>query len=134
MKSILCLFAFSLTAHADDWRLVWSDDFDKPGAPDAAKWTYEKGFVRNQELQYYTADRRENARIENGNLVIEARHETFANASFKQGSNSWMTNQKEAQYTSACLITKKLKSFYYGKVEVRAKLPSGKGTWPAIWM
>jgi len=134
MKAILCFLALSLTAQAADWRLVWSDEFDKPGAPDAAKWTYEKGFVRNEELQYYTADRRENARVENGSLIIEARQETFANAFYKEGSESWMTNRKEANYTSAALITKKLKPFYYGKVEVRAKLPSGKGTWPAIWM
>ena len=55
------------------WKLVWSDEFDTDGAPDPKKWGYEVGFVRNGELQYYTQDRRENARVEKGSLVIEAR-------------------------------------------------------------
>src|SRR5882724_7423674 len=62
------------------WKLVWSDEFDTDGAPDPKKWGYENGFIRNNEQQYYTADRRENARVENGSLVIEARKENFPNA------------------------------------------------------
>ena len=58
---------------AAEWKLVWSDEFDRPGAPDATKWAYEKGFFRNQELQFYTDNRRENSRVENGHLIIEAR-------------------------------------------------------------
>src|SRR4051794_3474705 len=64
------------------WKLVWSDEFDTDGAPDPKKWGYETGFIRNNELQYYTPDRRENARVENGSLVIEARKEKFPNAQF----------------------------------------------------
>src|SRR6266704_3038975 len=67
---------------ASDWKLVWSDEFDKPGLPDATKWNYETGFIRNNEAQYYTRERKENARVENGILVIEARKEHFPNPDF----------------------------------------------------
>jgi beta-glucanase (GH16 family) len=99
------------------WKLVWSDEFDKDGAPDPKKWTYEEGFVRNRELQYYTVDRRENARVEKGNLVIEGRKEKY----------------KTAEYTAASLTTLKSASWTYGRIEVRAKIPKGRGTWPALW-
>ena len=71
------------------WRLVWSDEFDYTGLPDSARWTYEEGMIRNRELQYYTRGRPENARVEDGTLIIEARRER------------WDT----AQYTSASLNT-----------------------------
>ncbi|MET0392097.1 MAG: glycoside hydrolase family 16 protein [Chitinophagaceae bacterium] len=98
---------------------VWSDEFDYTGRPDTGKWAYDTGGHGwgNQELQYYT-ERPENARVENGHLVIEAKKEAW------QGM----------QYTSARLVTRGKASFRYGRIEVRAKLPSGRGTWPAIWM
>lgn len=104
------------------WTLVWSDEFDKDGAPDPKKWTYEEGFVRNRELQYYTVNRRENARVEKGNLVIEGRKERYTDA-----------KGVAAEYTAACLTTQKSASWTYGRLEVRAKIPRGRGTWPAIW-
>ena len=128
------LFGWLSPLHADDWKLVWSDEFNHPGAPDAKKWNYEEGFVRNQELQFYTRDRRENARVENGHLVIEGRHEAFPNPAFREGARDWQHSRKQAEYTSACLITQKLEAWKYGRVVVRAKLPQGKGVWPAIWM
>ncbi len=100
------------------WELAWADEFDKPGAPDAAKWTYEVGKVRNQEEQYYTKERSENARVEDGQLVIEARKEAFEGATC----------------TSASLLTRGKADWTYGRIEARAKLPSGRGVWPAIWM
>lgn len=100
------------------WTLVWADEFDREGLPDPEKWSYEEGFIRNHELQYYTSGRQENARVEDGNLVIEARRESFG----------------EAEYTSASLTTRGKASWRYGRVEVRAKLPTGRGMWPAIWM
>jgi beta-glucanase (GH16 family) len=99
------------------WELIFSDEFELPGAPDPTRWTYDLGYVANREAQFYT-DRRENARVENGALVIEARKEPF------QGYS----------YTSARLETQGIAHFLYGRVEVRAKLPTGRGTWPAIWM
>ncbi len=101
--------------------LVWSDEFDTPGAPNSAKWGYEIGTGvggwGNNELQYYT-NRPENAVVQNGVLKITAIRESFSGSAF----------------TSARLITKDKFSFKYGKIEARAKLPVGIGTWPAIWM
>jgi len=117
------------------WKLVWSDEFDYEGAPDPKKWGYETGFVRNGELQYYTDARSENARVEKGTLIIEARKEHFANPKFEAGAKGdWNKTKSHAEYTSASLTTEKIASWTYGRVEVKAKLPTGKGTWPAIWM
>ena len=69
------------------WKLVWSDEFDAPGLPDSSKWTYEEGFIRNNELQYYTRGRKENARVENGMLVIESRLEKYPNPNYKAGAS-----------------------------------------------
>jgi len=118
---------------AGEWQLVWSDEFDKPGLPDPAKWDYETGFIRNNEAQYYTRARPENARVENGMLVIEARKEVFKNPDFDPGAGSWRRSREAAQYTSASLTTRGKANWTYGRIEVRAKLPSGRGTWPAIW-
>ena len=75
---VLVVLSATSTAAAADWKLVWSDEFDKPGLPDTAKWDYETGFLRNHEKQFYTRARPENARVENGILVIEARKEKFS--------------------------------------------------------
>ncbi len=107
----------------EGWNLVWADEFDSPGLPDPAKWTYEKGFVRNRESQYYTEARKENARVENGHLIIEGRKEEY------RGNDG-----KEAHYTAASITTEGTFALTYGRVEVRAKLPRGRGMWPAIWM
>jgi len=102
------------------WKLVWSDEFSRDGQPDPSKWSYDVGGHGwgNNELQYYAESRLKNARVENGNLIIEAHKESV------QGS----------QYSSARLVTKGKGEWTYGRIEVRAKLPSGRGTWPAIWM
>jgi beta-glucanase (GH16 family) len=105
-------------ATSTGWTLVWRDEFDGTGLPDATRWGYEVGYVRNSESQYYTQGRLENARQENGQLILEAR---------RDGWNGHAI-------TSASIITKGKKSFLYGRIEVRAKLPTGKGTWPAFWM
>ncbi len=101
-----------------EWKLVWSDDFKRNGLPDPKKWGYEVGLVRNNEAQYYTDRRRENARIEGGKLILEARREEF----------------KGSHYTSASINTFGKFTFQYGRVEVCAKLPKTRGSWPAIWM
>ncbi|GAB3015654.1 glycoside hydrolase family 16 protein [Spirosoma pulveris] len=110
----------STTAMPAARKLVWSDEFDKPGLPDSTKWGYEVGGNGwgNNELQFYTSRRPENARVENGKLVIEARKEAY------QGKN----------YTSARLLTQNKTTWTYGRIEAMAKLPKGVGTWPAIWM
>jgi beta-glucanase (GH16 family) len=127
----LCL---GTSVSAADWKLVWSDEFDGDGAPDPSKWTYEEGFVRNREAQYYTRGRAENARVAGGVLVIEARRERFANARYAAGATRWPASQEFAAYTSASLTTEGKAAWRHPRVEVRAKLPAGRGTWPAIWM
>jgi beta-glucanase (GH16 family) len=139
MRAVLTyILLITLTAcplYAESRQLVWSDEFDYQGLPDKTKWDYEVGFVRNKELQYYTADRKENARVENGMLVIEARKEEFKNPSYVPGAKgSWQKSRENAGYTSASLTTFNKASWRYGRIEVKAKLPSGRGMWPAIWM
>jgi len=133
----LCLFFFIASpVFAAGWKLVWSDEFDKPGLPDPAKWNYETGFIRNHEAQYYTRDRKENARVENGMLIIEARKEPFRNPAYDPAatnSRNWNRSREFAGYTSASLTTRDRASWTYGRIEVRAKLPAGRGVWPAIW-
>jgi beta-glucanase (GH16 family) len=108
----------SNNASDEDWKLVWSDEFNYSGLPDSAKWKYDVGGHGwgNNELQYYTGKRIENAYVKDGLLVIDARREDY------EGKN----------YTSARLLSKE--GWTYGKFEVSARLPEGRGTWPAVWM
>jgi licheninase len=101
-----------------EWKLVWSDEFEVDGPPNPSRWRSEVGGHGwgNRELQYYTSSRSENARVENGHLIIEARRDR------------WNSHE----YTSARLNSSA--GWTYGRIEVKAKLPSGRGTWPAIWM
>jgi len=103
----------------EGYTLVWNDEFDINGKPDDSKWGYDIGGHGwgNNELQYYTSDS-VNVRVNNGKLEIEAQY--YENAAIK--------------YTSARLVTREKGDWLYGKVDVKAKIPSGLGTWPAIWM
>jgi beta-glucanase (GH16 family) len=109
------------------YRLVWSDEFDAPGLPDPARWAYDTGMNKagwhNREKQYYSNARRENSEVRDGRLVITARLEEMRLAPDWGGQ----------RYTSARLITSGKAQWTYGFFEVRAKLPCGQGTWPAIW-
>ncbi|MCX6997297.1 MAG: glycoside hydrolase family 16 protein [Kiritimatiellaeota bacterium] len=116
------------------WQLVWGDEFNYTGLPDPKKWDYEEGFVRNNEPQWYTRGRLENARVEHGTLIIAARQEPFKNPSFQPGATRPGKPQRAAaDYTSASLITQHRASWQYGRLELRAKLPQGLDTWPAFW-
>jgi DUF1680 family protein/beta-glucanase (GH16 family) len=122
--------------NSDQWKLVWSDEFNEPGFPDPEKWSYETGFIANNEAQFYTRERKENARVEGGMLTIEARKERWPNPAFdpaKKASSRGRRNVEAAEYTSARLITRGKAAWTYGRIEARAKLPNGRGTWPAIW-
>ena len=128
---IVTVFAYSSTGHFistfknilvyvnDEPQLVWSDEFNVDGAPNSSKWSYDigAGGWGNGESQYYT-DRSDNVIVEGGLLKITAKKELY------QGAN----------YTSTRMITKDKYEFTYGKVEIKAKLPEGGGTWPAIWL
>ncbi len=102
------------------WQLVWSDEFNYSGLPDSTKWSYDVGGQGwgNNEAQYYTKARLENSEVNDGFLNIRAIKEDYQNL----------------KYTSARLVTKSKGDWLYGRFEIRAKLPDGRGMWPAIWM
>jgi len=129
--AIGALLASAASAQTSDaWKLVWSDEFDQDGKPNPAKWSYETGFVRNQELQWYQP---ENAWCEKGLLIIEGRRERKKNPNFEPGSQSWTTNREFAEYTSASLTTKGMMSWRYGRFEMRGRIDTRPGLWPAFW-
>ncbi len=122
MKKIIpIIFALSLTISSllfsqESYHLIWSDEFDYSGSPASACWSFDLGDHGwgNNELQNYT-DSRENSVVQDGKLIIKA-------------------IKKDNIWTSARLVTKNKVDFLYGRIEARAKLPAGKGTWPAIWI
>ena len=112
------------------WTLVWADEFAKDGPPDPKNWGFERGFVRNQEAQWYQP---ENAVVRGGMLVIAARRERRANPDYDAGSGDWKKSRPFAEYTSASLTTGGRHSWRYGRWEMRAKLDTRAGLWPAFW-
>ena len=110
------------------WKEVWADEFSVDGLPDPAKWDHDTNRNKlgwhNNEKQYYARDRLENTRVAGGKLIIQARKENLASAADYGGQ----------AYTSGRMLTRGKKDWTYGFFEIRAKLPCGLGTWPAIWM
>jgi beta-glucanase (GH16 family) len=115
---VLLCFSVVPSLYSQTWLLVWSDEFNYSGLPDSAKWGYEVGYIRNNELQYYTLKRIENANVTNGALHIIGRKESYNGMG----------------YTAASINTSGKYSWTYGKIEARMKIPMGKGYWPAFWM
>jgi beta-glucanase (GH16 family) len=115
-------FFFTLTTASAQSRgtLVWSDEFNYTGLPDSTKWSYDTGKHGwgNNEWQNYLSNSKANAWVENGRLHITA---------IKSGGG-------ERDYTSARLVTRGKAAWTYGRIDVRAQLPRGRGSWPAIWM
>ena len=117
-------FCLCMKAQKDDnsqkQKLVWSDEFNYTGLPDEKKWGYDIGGNGwgNNEKQYYTDKRLQNAFVKNGVLSITAIKEKF----------------EGLDYTSARLVSKNKGDWKYGRFEIKAKLPKGRGVWPAIWM
>ncbi len=114
----------SAETHKKASTLVWSDEFENDGPADSSKWFHQTIIPNgkswyNNEIQHYT-NRTENAYVKNGSLFIVAKKETYSDQGISKN------------YTSARLNS--TFAFTYGRVEIRAKLPAGKGTWPAIWM
>ncbi|MCG7858644.1 glycoside hydrolase family 16 protein [Flavihumibacter sediminis] len=134
LLAFLTLFGDTAKTTADttaaEYKLVWADEFMNEGRPDSASWSYEKGFVRNQELQWYQP---ENAFCKDGFLVIEARRESKPNPNYAKGSSDWRMNRDSIRYTSSCMITRGKKQWLYGRFEMRAKIDISKGLWPAWW-
>ena len=128
---ILAVLIFAAPAEsAEKWKMVWHDEFAKNGPPDPANWNFEQGFVRNEEPQWYQP---ENAICTNGLLVIEARPEHKPNPNYVPGSRNWKTSREWIECTSASLTTRGLHDFTYGKFEMRARIDTRNGSWPAFW-
>jgi beta-glucanase (GH16 family) len=126
----VCLAQQSFNHTKSGYVLVWQDEFDQSGKVDSTKWNFEKGFVRNQELQWYSED---NATVKDGILFISGKKEAIPNPSFESGHQDWKKSRKQADYTSSSINSRGKFDFKYGIVEVRAKIDTALGMWPAIW-
>lgn len=121
MKKVLILSLLVLafaSCRENKNNLIWSDEFNYHGLPDSSKWVYDTGYIANEELQYYTERRIENANVNEGYLMLIGKKESVRNFN----------------YTSARIKTEGKFSITYGRIEARMKLPSGQGMWPAFWM
>jgi beta-glucanase (GH16 family) len=112
------------------YKLVWWDEFDRDGKPDPLNWDYEIGFVRNMEFQWYQPD---NARCEKGLLIIEGKREQKQNLHYKSDSKDWRESRQYSDFTSASLTTRGLHAWMYGRFEMRARIDTRAGLWPAFW-
>lgn len=136
------LIATAAVLALSPYTLVWADEFSISGRPNPKNWMYERGFVRNRELQWYQP---ENAWVESGMLIIEGRRERVKNPKYDpkvsgapQGSaarpqEDWRRSREFADFTSASLKTMGLHAWKFGRFEIRAKLKPEVGLWPAIW-
>lgn len=114
----------------ENYKLVWADEFNNNGKVDSTKWSFEKGFVRNEEFQWYQTD---NAWCEKGFLIIEGRREVKPNNNYVKGSTNWRTNRENIQYTSSSINTSGKHSWKYGRFVMRGKIDISSGLWPAWW-
>lgn len=119
-----------LNGQVQPYRLVWADEFNVDGRPDTANWVYETGFVRNEEDQWY---QEENAWCEGGTLIIEARQETQPNPWYRPDNDHWAIKRPNYHYTSACLKTRGKHDWQFGRFEMRARIDTRPGMWPAFW-
>lgn len=126
----ICLAQETFDPEKSGYAIVWQDEFEQSGKVDPTKWSFEKGFVRNQELQWY---QEENAIMNDGYLVITGKREAIPNPSFESGHQDWKKSRKQADYTSSSINSRGKFDFQYGVVEVRAKIDTALGMWPAIW-
>jgi beta-glucanase (GH16 family) len=114
----------------DGHKLVWNDEFNIAGPADTTHWKYERGFVRNEELQWYQEG---NGNCKNGLFEIEGRREKIKNNRYDSASNVWQLKRPFAEYTSASIQTRGHHEWLYGRFEIRARIDTAKGSWPAIW-
>ena len=106
------------------YQIVWDEEFDIACKPDLNRWTFERGFVRNQELQWCQT---ENAFCEKGKLIIEARRERKPNPDYQLASRNWKQNRPWIEYTSAFVTTRNRVSWKYGIFEIKAKINAQNG-------
>ena len=113
-----------------NYLLNWADEFNQDGSPDTSVWHFENGLIRNEEHQWY---QRNNAWCENGKLIIEARRERVVNPDFVANSPDWKKNREYSEYTSANIQTRGSNTWQYGRFEMRARIDTSMGLWPAWW-
>ncbi len=116
---------------APSYQLWWSDEFDTDGPPNAEYWSFEHGFARNHEDQWY---QKENVVCKDGYCIITCKKERKDNPWYVAGSTDWKTKRRYIDYTSASMTTNRKVFFTFGRMEVRAKIPTAGGAWPAIWL
>ncbi len=121
---------YSAPEKIEGYKLVWADEFNEDGKPDTTAWRYERGFVRNEEAQWYQQD---NAYCKNGLLVIEGRKETKPNPRYEAGHKDWRRNRKNIEYTSSSINTSGQHSWQYGRFVMRGRIDISSGLWPAWW-
>lgn len=114
----------------ENYKLVWADEFNKDGPVDSTNWTFEKGFARNEEHQWYQSD---NAWCEKGFLIIEGRREAKPNPNYVKGSSNWKTNRENIQYSASSINTSGKHAWKYGRFEMRGRIDISSGLWPAWW-
>lgn len=127
---IILNLSFAKAQTSSGYKLVWADEFNTSGVPDSSNWTYENGFVRNEEFQWYQP---QNARCENGKLIIEAKKAEKLNPWYVAGSKDWRKSRDSIHYTSSCLLTRGFHSWQYGRFIMRARIDISNGLWPAWW-
>lgn len=126
---VALLLIGSISARAQ-YKLVWADEFNNDGPPDSTNWKPEIGFVRNHELQWFQGA---NAYCKDGILIIEAKEEEIKNPNYTPGSTNWKENREYSTHTSASIITAKKQSWQYGRFEMRGRIDTRSGLWPAFW-
>lgn len=124
------LFVFAQQTDTSSYKLVWSDEFDADGQVNMSNWTFETGFARNQEAQWY---QKENAYCKDGMLIIEAKKENKPNPTYLEGSSHWAQSRKVIAYTASSINTRGKQQWQYGRFEMKARIPVGNGLWPAFW-
>ena len=121
----------TVPANYPGMKLVFDEEFNYTGKPDSTVWNYETGFVRNHELQWY---QRDNANVKDGRLLIEGKQTNFENPRYDTNSKNWKKSRKTVNYTAASITTMNKKYWKFGRFEIRARIDTAMGAWPAIWL
>lgn len=114
----------------EGYKLLWADEFNNNGPPDSNNWRFEKGFVRNGELQWYQAG---NAWCDNGLLIIEGRKELKPNPNYLPGSSDWKRKRENIEFTASSINTSGKHAWKYGRFVMRGRIDVSEGLWPAWW-
>lgn len=130
VKGLFAASSAEVESVPEGYSLVWHDEFNIGGQPDPKNWTCERGFVRNEEFQWYQP---QNAFCSGGKLIIESRREEKPNPNYRPGSKDWRFSRRYAQYTSASLLTRGIHSWQYGYFVMRGRIDTRPGIWPAWW-